>query len=175
MREPDPNFFKEDQASRALAEWQDDSQDVPSLPSPIERSYNDPKPVLTLSTDVAEHAVCYSLVQLDTRFRDQYQIDTYAFLPKLIHNAGPTSAVHQAMRACATVNLANRAGTVSLSQLTASEYARAIISVNKSLESPDERLRDETLVAVWLLGMREVEEPLVARSFVLVLTNFSSL
>ena len=115
-----------------------------------------PDPSPSLSVDVPEHALCYSLVQFDTNARVQYKIETFAFLPELIGRAGSKSAVHQAMRACGTINFANRAGPVDLHHETASEYARAIVSVNAALQDPDERCRDETLIAVWLLGMREV-------------------
>ncbi len=115
-----------------------------------------PDPEPSLPVDVPEQALCYSLVQFDTNSRVQYRIETFAFLPDLITRAGPQSAVHQAMRACGTINLANRVGPVDLHHETASEYARAIVSVNTALQDPVERCRDETLIAVWLLGMREV-------------------
>ena len=134
---------------------------LPDKSSPFAAINNwdrDPKPFPAFTVDVAEHAVCYSIFQFDTNARRQHQIDTFAFLPELIESAGPKSAVYQAMRACGTVNLANRAGPVRLSQETTSEYARAITSVNAALQHPHERLKDETLIAVWLLGIREVGE-----------------
>lgn len=117
-----------------------------------------PEPTLTLARDIPEDALCYTLFQFDSSGA-RYQNYKLTFLPRLIQDAGPGSAVYQAMRACGTVNLANRSGPVNLDHKAALEYAQAIASVNTALRHPEEHLTDGTLIAVWLLQIREVGLP----------------
>ncbi|KAJ9601872.1 hypothetical protein H2200_013621 [Cladophialophora chaetospira] len=60
------------------------------------------------------------------------------------------------MRSVAAVNFANRSPTVDMGDMIEAEYAGAVARVTAALADPDQCLRDETLVAVWLLGIREL-------------------
>ncbi len=106
--------------------------------------------------DITEHAACYSLSQPDVNSRILYGNENYNFLPHILRAAGPDSYLYAAMRSVATINLANRSPTVDMQSIVESEYAKAVAGVTAALADSEQYLKDETLVAVWLLGMREV-------------------
>ncbi|KIX93276.1 uncharacterized protein Z520_10919 [Fonsecaea multimorphosa CBS 102226] len=108
------------------------------------------------SGDLTEQAVCYSLTQLDANSRVLYGNHAFNFLPEILSHSGRDSYLYAAMRSVAAINLANRSPTVDMQPLIESEYARAVSRVTAALADPELCLRDETLVAVWLLGIREL-------------------
>jgi hypothetical protein len=109
-----------------------------------------------LPEDVIEQGVWYSLSQLDVSSRVLYGNDAFTFLPAILRKAGSQSYIHAAMRAVGIINFANRSPTVDMRNAVDLEYAKAVSGVNTALADPEQRLKDETLVAVWLLGIREV-------------------
>ena len=109
-----------------------------------------------LSGDLTEQAVYYSLNQLDMNSRRLYGNHAFDFLPKILSQAGPDSYLNAAMRSVGAINLANRSPTVDMRSVVEYEYARAVSGVTAALADPEQCLKDETLVAVWLLGIREV-------------------
>ncbi|KIW17899.1 hypothetical protein PV08_05094 [Exophiala spinifera] len=115
-----------------------------------------PVPMGNVLKDVTEQAVWYSLAQLDVHSRILYGNDSFTFLPTILLKAGRHSYLYAAMRAVGIMNLANRSPTVDMSNIVDFEYAKAVSGTNTALADPDQRLKDETLVAVWLLGLREV-------------------
>lgn len=110
-----------------------------------------------LPSEVVEESVCYSLAQFDVNSRVLYGNHTYTFLPKILSAAGPNSYLYTAMRSVGAINLANRSPTVDMRATVDLEYARAVSAVTAALGDPERCLKDETLVAVWLLGIREVK------------------
>lgn len=110
----------------------------------------------TVSSDVTEQAVWYSLAQLDRTSRVLYGNHAFEFLPEILQKAGVESHLYAAMRAVGAINFANRSPTVDMHSVVDSEYAKAMSAVTAALAHPDKWLTDETLVAVWLLGIREV-------------------
>ena len=106
--------------------------------------------------DIIEQAVWVSLNQLDASSRVFYNINAFDFLPTVLSAAGPDSHVYAAMRSVGAVNLANRSNGADLRRLVESEHSRAIAKVAAALADPDRYLRDDTLVAVWLLSKREL-------------------
>jgi hypothetical protein len=112
---------------------------------------------MTTSPDsMTEQSVSYSLKQLDVNSCVLYGNSTFTFLPNILSEAGPDSCVYAAMRSVGAINFANRSPTVDLCSVVDLEYARAVSSVTNALADPVQYLEDETLVAVWLLAMREV-------------------
>lgn len=112
---------------------------------------------MTTSPDnLSDQSVCYSLQQLDVNSRVLYGNSTYTFLPKILSEAGLDSCVYAAMRSVGAINFANRSPTTDLRSIVDMEYARAVSAVTAALADPLQYLKDETLVAVWLLAMREV-------------------
>lgn len=113
-------------------------------------------PLRSPAPDLTEQAICYSLQQLEVNSRVLYSNHAFTFLPKLLSASGPDSYLYAAMRSVATVNFANRSRTVDMHGMVELEYARAVSRVTAALADPQEYLKDETLVAVWLLGVREL-------------------
>jgi hypothetical protein len=107
---------------------------------------------------LTEQTVCYSLSQLDVNSRVLYGNHAFNFLPQILAGAGRDSYLYAAMRSVAAVNFANRSPTVDMRDMIELEYARAVSRVTAALADSDQYLRDETLVAVWLLGIREVRK-----------------
>ncbi len=99
---------------------------------------------------------------MDVNSRVLYGNHAFDFLPQILSETGPDSYLYAAMRSVAAVNFANRSPTVDMRDMIEVEYARAVSRVTAALADPDQCLRDETLVAVWLLGIREVSKSLIS-------------
>ncbi|KAH0836291.1 hypothetical protein FOPE_04289 [Fonsecaea pedrosoi] len=144
-------------ASSTSTEGDDsDSANSDSIIHSFSRATQRLRPVNSLSGDVTEQAVCYSLTQLDANSRVLYGNHAFTFLPKILSSSGRDSYLYAAMRSVAAINLANRSPTVDMHSIIEAEYARAVSSVTAALADPEQCLKDETLVAVWLLGIREL-------------------
>jgi len=89
-----------------------------------------------------------------------YQSPAFGYFQQVLYESGRDSCVYAAMRSVSAVNLANRSPIVDMRSLVDFEHAKALCGVATSLADPKERMRDATLVAVWLLGIREVNLPL---------------
>jgi hypothetical protein len=85
----------------------------------------------------------------------------------MLSEAGQHSYLYTAMRSVGAVNIANRSPTTDMRDMVELEYAHAVSQVTAALADPDQCVRDETLVAVWLLGIREVR-----RVFLFKITHF---
>ncbi|KIW63763.1 hypothetical protein PV04_08741 [Phialophora macrospora] len=114
-----------------------------------------PGTVRNLSGNAAEQAVCYTLRQLEATSQ-MYQSPAFSFFQQVLSESGRDSCVHAALRSVGAVNLANRSPTVDMRSLVDLEHANALCGVTAALADPKERLRDATLIAVWLLGIREL-------------------
>ncbi|KAK5080978.1 hypothetical protein LTR05_008295 [Lithohypha guttulata] len=73
----------------------------------------------------------------------------------MLEAAGSNSPIHAAMKANATVNMANRM-TEDMSSLVTVEYSKAISKVKAALADRELFLKDEVLAAVWLMSKREM-------------------
>ncbi|EXJ61264.1 uncharacterized protein A1O5_11821 [Cladophialophora psammophila CBS 110553] len=151
---PQPAHFR---ASSTSTEGEDsDSATSDSILHSASRATQRLRPLNSLSSDPTEQAVCYSLTQLDANSRVLYGNHAFNFLPEILSNSGRDSYLYAAMRSVAAINLANRSPTVDMHSIIESEYARAVSMVTAALADPEQCLKDETLVAVWLLGIREL-------------------
>ena len=165
---PQPIYYR---ASSSSSSDSDDS-DYPQSDSILD-SYSRPRQaspfVVHPTIDLSEQTVFYSLTQLDNNSRVLYGNHAFEFLPNILSASGQDSYLYAAMRSVAAVNFANRSPTVDMHGMIEVEYARAVSRVTAALADPDQCLRDETLVAVWLLGMREV-----SKSFHLACTTLTT-
>ncbi|KAK5216886.1 hypothetical protein LTR72_010256 [Exophiala xenobiotica] len=145
--------------SRRATSTEAEDSDAAQSDSALEisaQSFHRPASMARLPEDVIEQGVWYSLSQLDVSSRVLYGNDAFTFLPAILRKAGSQSYLHTAMRAVGIINLANRSPTVDMRNAVDLEYAKAVSGVNTALADPEQRLKDETLVAVWLLGIREL-------------------
>lgn len=106
--------------------------------------------------NLVEQSVWYSLSQIDINSSVLYGNSAFEFIPELLGRSSPGSYLHAAMRSVGTINLANRSPTLDLSPIVDSTYQRAISGITRALGDPQQCLKDETLVAVFLLSIREV-------------------
>ncbi|RVX73431.1 hypothetical protein B0A52_03073 [Exophiala mesophila] len=106
--------------------------------------------------NLVEQSVWYSLSQIDINSSVLYGNTSFEFIPELLARSSPGSYLHAAMRSVGTINLANRSPTVDLSKIVDSTYQRAISGITRALADPQQCLKDETLVAVFLLSIREI-------------------
>ncbi|KPI34419.1 uncharacterized protein AB675_3896 [Cyphellophora attinorum] len=67
----------------------------------------------------------------------------------------PGSCLDAAGQAISVIHLANRSLSLELRDKSNLAYAQGVSAVNVALTDPDLRYKDETLVAIWLLGQRE--------------------
>jgi hypothetical protein len=109
--------------------------------------------------DLTEQAVWYSMAQFIRCSRGLYNDRAYDFLPDILREADTDSCVHVAMRSVAITNLANRSSTSGMTELVLFEQMQALSRVRMALEDGEAQVKDDTLVAVWLLGIREVRWP----------------
>jgi hypothetical protein len=107
------------------------------------------------SIDRADQGVLYALGSMDN-MRLLYNNSDFYFLPGMLAAAGKDSYLYSAARSVGIMDQANRALTEDLMSMAEFEYAKAVSQVTAALGDPDLWYRDETLVAVWLLGVREV-------------------
>lgn len=154
---PQPAHYHLNSVSSSDSEDSDSAKSDSILRHPTRYPYRI-SPASSPSADLTEQAVCYSLSQLDVNSRVLYGNHGFDFLPKILSHAGKQSYLYAAMRSVAAINLANRSPTVDMNDMVESEYARAVSRVTAALAEPEQCLRDETLVAVWLLGIREVNQ-----------------
>jgi hypothetical protein len=105
--------------------------------------------------DITEQAIWWSLSKIHHQSRI-YGVDTYLFLPAMLEATRPGSCLDAAGQAISVIHLANRSLSLELRDKSNLAYAQGVSAVNVALTDPDLRYKDETLVAIWLLGQREV-------------------
>ena len=102
------------------------------------------------------------------RFFSDYVVDTHAsnpeqgwndLLPDMFGRSSSDSCLHVSVIANSLANLAGRQSLPELKDSAAAKYCQALELTNAALQNPEEATRDETLLAVSLLGLYEVRSP----------------
>jgi hypothetical protein len=109
-----------------------------------------------LQNDVEDMSTCLYFSTYICNPRLSHNRDDFYFLPKMFVTAGPDSCLHQAVKLIGLAVFANRWNPAGFQKQIRAGYARAIQATNNALANPVEYLRDESLMAVWLLGSFEV-------------------
>jgi hypothetical protein len=112
-------------------------------------------PIPSPAIDRADSGVLYALSSMDN-MKLLYRNGDFDFLPGMLSAAGRDSYLYSAARSVGAIDQANRSLDDGLLSMAEFEYAKAVSQVTAALADPDLWWRDETLVAVWLLGVREV-------------------
>lgn len=81
------------------------------------------------------------------------------FLPDLIQKSDPESGIYQAATAVSRLALADRYSGHDIRLQTGGDYGRALSLTNATIRKTAGDIRDETVLAVWLLGLYEVSCP----------------
>ncbi|KIV88522.1 hypothetical protein PV10_08200 [Exophiala mesophila] len=78
------------------------------------------------------------------------------FLPAMVSSAPPQSSLVSTCKAIAYALFAHHLRTPDAQSRRAIAYGDALIATNQALQDQRERLRDETLTAIWLLSIYEI-------------------
>jgi hypothetical protein len=78
------------------------------------------------------------------------------FLPDLIRTAPDGSCLQQAATAVSRMTLADRYSGKDVRLQTGKEYGMALAQTNATIRDTKASIQDETVLAVWLLGLYEV-------------------
>lgn len=78
------------------------------------------------------------------------------FLPAMVSSASQQSSLVSTCKAIAYALFAHRLRTPDAQSRRAVAYGDALSATNRALQDRRERLRDETLTAIWLLSIYEV-------------------
>ena len=85
-----------------------------------------------------------------------YGVPILDFLPDMISTSSSSTALQNASKAVSRMTLADRYSGNDSRLDTSQQYAQALKSVSFLMSDETEAVKDETLIAVWLLGLYEV-------------------
>ena len=105
--------------------------------------------------DVQHQSVCYFVNLFCLQAGRLYSFAVLDFLPDILQHAQPDSAVHLAATAVSRMTLADQYSGQDVRLQTGKEYGDALAITMKAIRNPDQNLLDDTVVAVWLLGLYE--------------------
>lgn len=106
--------------------------------------------------DIQHQATCFFLHLFSYQASRLYGASIFDFLPDMLATSPPTHAIHQAFKAVSRMTLADRYSGQDPRLQTSSEYAKALSTMAITMSDVAEALKDETVTAVWLLGLYEV-------------------
>lgn len=109
--------------------------------------------------DVQHQATCFFLHLFSFQAIRLYGVPVFDFLPDMLAKTSPTHAIHQAVTAVSRMTLADRYSGRDARLQTSREYAKALHTMSRTVVVVDEAMKDETVTAVWLLGLYEVRYP----------------
>lgn len=74
----------------------------------------------------------------------------------MLSKSSERSPVYQAAKAVSRMTLADRYSGCDTRLETSNEYAKALEAMRVAMSNIDEAIKDESVTAVWLLGLYEV-------------------
>lgn len=110
--------------------------------------------------DIQHQSLCFFLNLFCFQGGRLYAFPVLDFLPDLLRNAHPYSCISQAAMAVSRMTLADRYSRTNVRLQTGKEYGYALKLANATIRDTAASIQDETVVAVWLLGLYEVPVPL---------------
>lgn len=105
--------------------------------------------------DVRHQSVCYFVNLFCFQAGRLYSFPILDFLPDVLKTAEPSSAVHLAAAAVSRMTLADQYSGQDVRLQTGMEYGEALAVTMKAIRDPVQNTLDDTVVAVWLLGLYE--------------------
>jgi hypothetical protein len=106
--------------------------------------------------DIQHQSLCFFLNLFCFQAGRLYAVPVLDFLPELIQNAAPYSCLKQAAMAVSRMTLADQYSGKDVRLLTGKDYGYALKLANATIRDTAASIQDETVVAVWLLGLYEV-------------------
>ncbi|KAJ9636576.1 hypothetical protein H2204_005176 [Knufia peltigerae] len=105
--------------------------------------------------DIQHQSLCFFLNLFCFQAGRLYSFPVLDFLPDLIQKSDPESGIYQAATAVSRLALADRYSGHDIRLQTGGDYGRALSLTNATIRKTAGDIRDETVLAVWLLGLYE--------------------
>lgn len=106
--------------------------------------------------DVTHQSTCFFLHLFCYQASQLYGAPLFDYLPKMLASIKPTHCLHQSIKAVSRMTLADRYSGNDIRLLTGRYYIQALGATKEAVQDRSEAVRDETVVAVWLLSLYEV-------------------
>jgi hypothetical protein len=106
--------------------------------------------------DVHHQSLCFFLNLFCFQAGRLYSFPVLDFLPDVLQKADPSSSIHKAAMAVSRLTLADRYSGKDVRLQTGREYGQALSLTNTTIRDSAANIQDETVLAVWLLGLYEV-------------------
>jgi len=119
--------------------------------APAHRSISPP-----LRYDIQHQSLCFFLNLFCFQAGKLYSFPVLDFLPDMLQKADPHSCVAKAAMAVSRMTLADRYSGKDVRLQTGREYGHALKLTNATIRDSSASVQDETVIAVWLLGLYEV-------------------
>jgi hypothetical protein len=148
--EPQPSLTRDHRPKRDRRIKSEDSGELISLYHAPEYAPRSPP-----KYDVQHQSVCYFVHLFCFQAGRLYSFPVLDFLPDILQHAEPKSAVHLAATAVSRMTLADQYSGQDVRLQTGREYGDALAVTMKAIRDPAQNILDDTVVAVWLLGLYE--------------------
>lgn len=146
--EADDTFYL--QPDKVKAESTAESVALHKLP-PYHRSISPPP-----RYDLHHQSLCFFLNLFCYQANRLYAFPVLDFLPGMLERSSPHSSLSQAANAVSRMTLADRYSGKDVRLQTGKEYGYALKLTKATIRDKTASIQDETVIAVWLLGLYEV-------------------
>ncbi|OCT51831.1 hypothetical protein CLCR_08340 [Cladophialophora carrionii] len=119
--------------------------------APTQRSISPP-----LRYDIPHQSMCFFLNLFCFQAGRLYSFPVLDFLPDMLRTAEDGSCVKKAAMAVSRMTLADRYSGKDVRLQTGREYGQALRLTNATIRDTKASIQDETVLAVWLLGLYEM-------------------
>lgn len=128
----------------------------------IYRGNFNPSPSNGLADDWDLYLLPFFMNKVCSHLDSQRSIAFISFLPSMVIKAATSNENPGLIQACRAISYAfivNESGTPELRSRRSLAYGQALKTTNAALNNNELRVRDETLVSIWLLSVYEVTSP----------------
>lgn len=158
------------QVSVTLQRWSSSDSDAPEEPPilKVKLEHTDhqpaashastltPRPLSPPKYDVQHQATCFFLHLFSYQAKKLYGAPILDFLPDMLERSEQHTPIQHAAKAVSRMTLADQYSGQDVRLQTRAEYVKALNSVALTMSDQSEAMKDELLIAVWLLGLYEV-------------------
>ena len=110
----------------------------------------------TLRYDIQHQSLCFFLNLFCFQAGRLYSFPVLDFLPDMLRSAKDGSCIQKSAMAVSRMTLADRYSGKDVRLQTGKEYGQALSLTNSTIRDSKASIEDETVLAVWLLGLYEV-------------------
>lgn len=118
-----------------------------------------------LRYDIPHQSLCFFLNLFCFQAGRLYSFPVLDFLPDMLQTADEGSCIKKAAMAVSRMTLADRYSGKDVRLQTGREYGQALNLTNATIRDTKASIQDETVLAVWLLGLYEVNMHLFGRLY----------